>query len=86
MKLAITQIVLGVLIVFFSFYIVAEGYVTEFTVPLPGPVPQGVAPFITVNKTPGLFTGLAIFATCILGLAVMGTGIIQLLKARRKQI
>ena len=86
MKLAITQIILGLLIVFFSFFIVAEGCVTEFTVPLPEPVPQGVAPFITVNKTPGLFTGLAIFATCVLGLAVMGTGIVQLLKSRRKQI
>ena len=70
MKLAVTLIVLGVLIVFFSFFIVGEVY-----------------PAVTnTEQTPGFFTGLAIFSTCILGLVVTGIGIAQLVKARKEQI
>jgi hypothetical protein len=86
MKLAITQMILGVLIVFFSCFIITEGYLTEFTVPYPEPVPEGVEPFIRVNVLPGPFTGLAISAPILLGLTVVGCGIAQLVKARRKPV
>ena len=72
MKLAITQIILGALTVFFSFFIVGEVYMNDA--------------FIGVNVAPGFFTGLAVMATFFLGLAVTATGITQLVKARRKQI
>ena len=71
-KLAITQIVLGVTIVFFSFFIVGEVYMNKA--------------YTTSDITPGFFTGLAVFATFILGLAVTGTGIAQLTRAVKERI
>ncbi len=87
MKLAITQIVLGALIVFFSCFIVAGGYLNGYTVTVPESVlREGISPYMTIESTPGIFTVMAVSSTLILGLAVLGIGITQTVKTRNKKI
>lgn len=79
-KLAITQIIAGVLITAISILITRLGYPTEFIVPMP------VGREVHVNINPGPLMVYAMRLTrlsSILGLAVLGVSIAQLVKARR---
>jgi hypothetical protein len=87
MKLAVTQIALGALIVFFSCFIVAGGHLSGYTITVPESVlREGISPSMTIESRPSIFTVMAVSSTLILGFAVLGTGIAQLVKARNKKI
>jgi hypothetical protein len=79
MKLAITQMVLGVLVVVFSFIVTKDGFPTTFTLPADENGTQLIVEVYT------RITGAQIsaFLTQVLGLAVLGCGIARFLKARR---
>lgn len=86
MKLAITQMVLGALIAEAAFISSRWGFPTEFTVLAPEPAAEGAETFITVMANPGTMQVVAqvcAFLAFGLGLAVLGCGIAQFLKARR---
>jgi hypothetical protein len=78
MKLAITQIVLGVLVAAFSIIVISTGFPTQFTLPADE---SGI--MVTVFVYPSLsFAQVGAFLAMFLGLAVVGCGIAQLVKAR----
>ncbi|MCX6011433.1 MAG: hypothetical protein NT134_04140 [Chloroflexi bacterium] len=78
MKLAITQIVLGALVVVFAFIVASRAFPTTFTLPADE---SGVVTVVEVF--PHLtFAHISVFLTQALGLAVLGCGIAQLIKAR----
>ncbi len=81
-KLAIMQIIAGVLITAVSIFITRWGYPLVFIVPMP----EGSNLLRSVNINPGPTMVFAIFLTVLtflLGLAVLGVGIAQFIKARK---
>jgi hypothetical protein len=78
MKLAITQIILGVLVAVFSIIVISTGFPTQFTLPADE---SGI--MVTVFVYPSLsFAQVGAFLAMLLGLAVVGCGIAQLAKSR----
>jgi hypothetical protein len=81
-KLAVTQITAGVLITAVPIFITRWGYPLVFIVPMPA----GSNLLKSVNINPGplmVFAMLLTTLTFLLGLAVLGVGIAQFVKARR---
>jgi hypothetical protein len=81
-KLAITQIIAGVLITAVPIFITRWGYPLVFIVPMPA----GSNLLKSVNISPGPPMVFAMFLTMLatlLGLAVLGVGIAKFIKARR---
>jgi hypothetical protein len=85
MKLAVTQIVLGVLIVVFSCIINHVASSPESTITLTESMLADMRN-IKVEASPSIYKLIIYSSTILLGLAVLGTGIAQLVKARKKQI
>jgi hypothetical protein len=80
MKLAFTQMALGALVAVFSFISTRWGFPTEFTFP---PDESGIGRTVFVNPGPMQVTAQwSAFLALVLGLAVLGCGIAQFLKAR----
>jgi hypothetical protein len=79
MRLAISQIVLGVLVVVFSLIVTVQAFPTQFSLPAEE---SGVQVIMEVYPTTS-FAQVSAFLAFFLGLAVVGCGIAQLLKARR---
>jgi len=80
-KLAITQIIAGALIVAVSVFILRWGYTLEFIVPIGG---GHLLQSVSIN--PALDMAHAVWLTVLtglLGVAVIGVGIAQLVKARK---
>lgn len=84
-KLAITQIIAGVLIVAVSVFITRWGYPTVFVVPMP----EGSNLTGSVNINPGPLNVYAVFLamlSTLLGLAVLGVGVAQFVKAKKQTV
>lgn len=82
-KLAITQIITGVLITAVPVFITRWGYPLVFVVP----TPAGSNLLKSVNINPGPPMVFAMFLTMLatlLGLAVLGVGIAQFIKTRKE--
>ena len=82
-KVAITQITTGALITAVSVFVARWGYSIEFIVPV---MPEGSHLLQSVNINPGLAMVLAAYLTvltALLGLAVLGVGIAQYIRARK---
>ena len=81
MKLAITQMVLGALVAAASFISTRWGFPTQFTFP---PDESGMVRMVEVFPGPmQAVAHMSAFLALGLGLAVLGCGIAQYLKARR---
>ena len=81
MKLAIAQIVLGLLITIFSFISTRWGFPTEFALP---PDESGLIHSVLVNPGPvQVLAQISALVALVLGLVVLGVGIAQLVKARK---
>lgn len=81
MKLSIVQIVLGAMVAVFSFISTRWGFPTQFTCPADE---NGLERVLFVNPGPMQVTAqVSAFLAILLGLAVVGCGIAQFLKARR---
>jgi hypothetical protein len=81
-KPALTQVVAGVLIAAVSVFITRWGYPATFIIPMP----EGSNLVGHVNINPGppmIFASFLTMLLTLLGLAVLGTGIAQYIKARR---
>ena len=79
-KLAIAQIVLGILIVLSSVFVCEQGFPLSYSKELPG----GIVQHVFINPAPRIITACRIATgTGVMGLAVFGCGIAQFLKARR---
>jgi hypothetical protein len=79
MKLAITQMVLGALVAVFAFIVTNSGFPTQFTLPADE---SGVEHILFIYPTLSL-AQVSAFLALVLGLAVLGCGIAQFLKARK---
>jgi hypothetical protein len=79
MRLAISQIVLGALVAVFSFIVTIQAFPTQFTLP----VAESGIERILFSYPPLTLAHVSAFLAMFLGLAVVGCGIAQLLKARR---
>ena len=81
MKLAIAQIVSGLLITVFSFISTRWGFPTEFTLP---PDESGLIHSVLVNPGPvQVLAQISAFVALALGLVVLSVGIVQFIRARR---
>lgn len=79
-KLAITQIIGGVLITAIYFFINTWGYPTSFIVPMPAGSRVGVY----INPGPPMIYAIRLTnLSFLLGLAVLDVGIVQFVKARK---
>jgi hypothetical protein len=78
MRLAIVQMVLGALVTVFAFISTLGHPITEFTLPADE---SGTVTTILINPVPDYYQ-LGALVAMLLGLAVVGCGIAQLLKAR----
>jgi hypothetical protein len=78
MKLAISQIVLGALVAVFSLIVTIQAFPTQFALPAEE---NGVGVILEVYPTTS-FAQVSAFLALFLGLAVVGCGIAQLIKAR----
>jgi hypothetical protein len=79
MRLAIVQIVLGVLVAVFSIIVISQAFPTQFALPAEE---SGMQVILDVYPTTS-FAQVSAFLALFLGLAVVGCGIAQLRKARR---
>jgi uncharacterized membrane protein AbrB (regulator of aidB expression) len=80
MRLAISQIVLGVLVAVFSFIVTSQAFPTQFT--LPAEESGAITTVVLVYSTMPAAQICALLAFFV-GLAVVGCGIAQLIKSRR---
>ncbi len=78
MKLAIVQMVFGVLVAVSAFISTLGHPITQFTLPADE---SGTVTTILINPVPDYYQ-LGALVAMLLGLAVLGCGIAQLLKAR----
>ena len=84
MKLAIGQMVLGVVIVVSSRFIMAWGHPTSFPVPVSDN--SGLSAFVEIYPGPPYtYAVFLTYLTLVLGLAVLGCGTAQFLRARRQK-
>jgi hypothetical protein len=79
MRLAISQIVLGALVAVFSLIVTVQAFPTQFTMPVDE---SGIEQALFVYP-PLTLAHVSAYLAFFLGLAVLGCGIAQLLKARR---
>jgi len=78
MKLAITQMALGVLVTVSAFIVITKGFPTQFTLPA-----DGNGTMTVVEVYPHLtIANVSVWLALAFGLAVLGCGIAQFLKAR----
>ncbi len=80
-KLAVTQVIAGVMIISISILISIWGYPTEFIIPRPAG--SNLSRSVTINPGPALIDALHLTTlSFLLGLAVLGVAIAQFIKAR----
>jgi hypothetical protein len=78
MRLAIVQIVLGLLVAVFSIIVISQAFPTQFALPAEE---SGMQVVLDVYPSTS-FAQVSAFLALFLGLAVVGCGIAQFLKAR----
>jgi hypothetical protein len=78
MRLAISQIILGALVAVFSLIVTIQAFPTEFTLP----VDESGIEHALFTYPPLTLAHVSAFLALFLGLAVVGCGIAQLIKAR----
>jgi hypothetical protein len=78
MRLAIVQIVLGALVAVFAIIVIGQAFPTQFAMPAEE---SGMQVILEVYPTT-TFAHVSAFLALFLGLAVVGCGIAQFLKAR----
>jgi hypothetical protein len=78
MRLAISQIVLGALVAVFSFIVTSQAFPTQFSLP----ADESGIEHVLFTYPPLTLAHVSAFLALFLGLAVVGCGIAQLLKAR----
>lgn len=79
MRLAIVQIVLGALVAVFSIIVIGQAFPTQFALPAEE---SGMQVILETYPTTS-FAQVGAFLALFLGLAVVGCGIAQFIKARR---